>query len=487
MKWWLLIAIIAFLGLQLFLTDYLVDDAYIHLTFSRNIATGNGFSFNPGESEYGTSAPTWTLLLALFCKIFGASPVLTKLLSTLFGVLSIVSVYRLCQVIGLRGSLIGSVTLVWAVNVWLVRWSASGMESTMAVWFITLAVTTQIQKKSISGIWLSLAMLSRPESVMLLPVFMVDYFRECDWRKATVVLGLSLSLLVPWLIASKLIFGTIVPNTALVKSEVGLPALADFLYGTKRTILIIGSSHGIEVLICCIFAGLLISGRIPKKNSFDRKLVMLLIWAVFPTLFYLAKGVFVSSRYLLIGFPGLILATFYILNRIDRKGIGKITALLPRYIPVAIIVLHLFLTFRVTLPHAGSFEKSLNALARMAEIIRTETPNSSSVAVGDVGLIGFACDRYVVDLEGLVTREIIQYRVGHHLDSLIFSEGYFKVRQTDYILDKAKDSSRLKKLFGDRYKIIHIESIPGAMITNAKEKWYYTLYKILNDSKNPKG
>lgn len=475
-----------FLGLQIFLTDYLVDDAYIHLTFARNIAAGNGFAFNPGEPEYGTSAPIWTLLLALFCKIFGPAPVLTKILSTLFGVLSIIAFHRLCRIIGLRSSTIISVTLIWAVNVWLVRWSASGMESTMAVWLITLAITAQIQKKSISGLWLGLAMLTRPESVMLLPVFIIDYFRDSGWRKTTAMFSLSMLPLIPWLVASKLIFGTIVPNTALVKSDAGLPALADFLFSLKRTVLIVGSSHGIEVLIIGGLLFLVLFRKIQPQKISNRILVMLLLWAVFPTIFYLAKGVFVSSRYLLIGFPALILAAFYILDQTEDRYNGRVFVLLRRYLPIAIITLQLLLTFRVTMPHVLSFEKSLEALSKMASIIRTETPVSSSVAVGDVGLIGYACDRYVLDLEGLVTRDVIQYRVGHHLDSLIFSEKYFKVRQTDYILDKAQDSGRLKKLFGERYEIIHIETIPGAMITNAEEKWYYTLYKILDDSKNPK-
>jgi len=81
-----------FLALQLFLTDYLIDDSYIHLTFARNIAAGNGFSYHPGEPDYSTSALIWTLLLALFCKINGPDPILTKFLSTFFGLLSIVAV-----------------------------------------------------------------------------------------------------------------------------------------------------------------------------------------------------------------------------------------------------------------------------------------------------------------------------------------------------------------------------------------------------------
>lgn len=41
-----------------------LDDSWIHLQFARNIASGSGFSFNPGVPVAGSTAPLWTLVLA---------------------------------------------------------------------------------------------------------------------------------------------------------------------------------------------------------------------------------------------------------------------------------------------------------------------------------------------------------------------------------------------------------------------------------------
>lgn len=41
-----------------------LDDAYITYRYTRNILAGNGFVFNPGERELGTTTPLYTLLLA---------------------------------------------------------------------------------------------------------------------------------------------------------------------------------------------------------------------------------------------------------------------------------------------------------------------------------------------------------------------------------------------------------------------------------------
>lgn len=42
-----------------------LDDAWIHLQFARNIAQGYGFSYNPGQPTPGSTAPLWTILLAV--------------------------------------------------------------------------------------------------------------------------------------------------------------------------------------------------------------------------------------------------------------------------------------------------------------------------------------------------------------------------------------------------------------------------------------
>ena len=47
------------------------DDAYITFQFARNLATGGGFAFNPGDPVFGTTTPLFTLLLAATYALFG--------------------------------------------------------------------------------------------------------------------------------------------------------------------------------------------------------------------------------------------------------------------------------------------------------------------------------------------------------------------------------------------------------------------------------
>src|SRR5437762_9698678 len=47
-----------------------LDDPYIYFQFARNLATGHGFAFNPGELTPGATSPLWVLMLAA-CRALG--------------------------------------------------------------------------------------------------------------------------------------------------------------------------------------------------------------------------------------------------------------------------------------------------------------------------------------------------------------------------------------------------------------------------------
>ena len=54
--------------IYIFYTHYIAEDAFITFQFSRRIAEGMGFVYNPGQPIYGTTTPFFTLLLAVWMK-----------------------------------------------------------------------------------------------------------------------------------------------------------------------------------------------------------------------------------------------------------------------------------------------------------------------------------------------------------------------------------------------------------------------------------
>ena len=71
--WWILIILLAIIPFWLAYQirhHHAYDDAYITLTYARNIAQGRGFIYNGGEPYLGTTSPLLALLLGALGAIF---------------------------------------------------------------------------------------------------------------------------------------------------------------------------------------------------------------------------------------------------------------------------------------------------------------------------------------------------------------------------------------------------------------------------------
>ena len=53
------------------ISGFRLDDGWIHAQFARNLASGFGLSFNPGEPSAGSTSPLWTAMVAagMFCGL----------------------------------------------------------------------------------------------------------------------------------------------------------------------------------------------------------------------------------------------------------------------------------------------------------------------------------------------------------------------------------------------------------------------------------
>ncbi|PJF27525.1 MAG: hypothetical protein CUN53_03730, partial [Phototrophicales bacterium] len=86
------LGLIALVLLAVAFRDYVQDDVFITYVYSRNLADGVGFVFNPGEAVQGTTTPLWTLIMALVHRItpdvLHAGNLLSALLLGLTGLLA---------------------------------------------------------------------------------------------------------------------------------------------------------------------------------------------------------------------------------------------------------------------------------------------------------------------------------------------------------------------------------------------------------------
>jgi hypothetical protein len=157
-----------------------LDDSWIHLQFARNLASGQGLAYNPGELVTGSTAPLWTALVSLLFVLPGNVLVWVKLLGSALYLAAVAATYRLAGELGL-GKPLASVAagLVLATS-WMV-WSAlSGMEiplfTALSLWGMVLHLRERAApgRPPLAAGVLALACLARPEGLLLLLLSLGD-------------------------------------------------------------------------------------------------------------------------------------------------------------------------------------------------------------------------------------------------------------------------------------------------------------------------
>jgi hypothetical protein len=182
---WLVLALVSVCGPLMFLVgplqDFPMDDAYIHFQYARNLATLGRLDFNPGEFRgLGTTSLLWPLALAGGIKS-GISPELgARILGivSLFGAALCVFHLALPMFASLwptrarAGALLTAALLALSGNV--IWFTLSGMETTLflALGFLALVC---YQRGNWAGVGLAsgLAVTTRPEGLVLAPVFLL--------------------------------------------------------------------------------------------------------------------------------------------------------------------------------------------------------------------------------------------------------------------------------------------------------------------------
>jgi hypothetical protein len=154
-----------------------LDDSWIHLVYARNIAAGDFFAYNPHQPVAGSTAPLWTIVLAVGYLVSHSIFIMPKLFGILLNVGTGIVIFRLSEYLGLKefASCVLAVLVVTATR--LVWASVSGMEVSLYV-FLDSAAIYYYMRYSLSSSWkrflapvlAAAAATARPE-LFLLPFF----------------------------------------------------------------------------------------------------------------------------------------------------------------------------------------------------------------------------------------------------------------------------------------------------------------------------
>ncbi len=544
----LIVAFLVFGTVGFLLRGYVTDDTFIHLRYMENLLGRGEFSFNPGDPTYGATSPLWILGLALLVKL-GLEPVAAAwILGAVCGLILLLAADAVIDRMTFAPRWKFALMLLVVSDVWFLRWTFSGMETPLATAILVVLLLPLVSRRARGPMWhryltwgvgAGLAGMVRPEFLMMVPLALpwllwFEYFRAGGMEGRTgrhrarphgpILACLTGWLLVvlPWMAYAWHSFGRIIPETASAKSAgFSLNPVAWFPY-LYRSFGILAVSQGI------IWVGLvlLIILILRRHQYLDSDLVrdlgpedpamesesdrvgrgpwsiwgpvalvgIMVTWAAVLLGGLALRQVWVISRYVSPLGPVILLALSVVAEWL-MQGVAVTVAIRKtgRTIIMISVVATLLLNWWVfstqVLPHTRQFPVGVReCYLELGEWLRENTPENAVVAALDIGALGYASDRTVLDLMGLVSPQVME--LGHQLgfEEMVTSGAWLELkvpssgpgRTPDYFVDRSEGMPRWdgKILHGIRFELLDTCIISGLGLSEP-QPWTVALYRLV--------
>ena len=434
-----------------FLTGFVADDAYITFRYSRNLAEGLGFVYNPGEPVLGTSTPLFTLILALF-MLFKIPPVTAALGLSLFSSgLTAVILYRFA--LSLRFTLVAVVPAL-AYMLWprsLVG-DTCGMETAFFTLLVTAAFYYQHRRMEIYALGAAtLATVTRPEGgILLLLLFAYNLYLQRDRWLAYVMIPVG--LLGPWCLFAWSYFGSPVPNSVPAKLALYSRFGAGSPFDNLVYLMAWHNPFGWIIFLAAI-AGV---RWLNKKQNSGR---LETVWVLAMVCFFTFSNSRVFFWYVVPIYPiYLLLASATLPPVIDwLRGKTKVRFIRSHSPGKAVLLLVLAVVLGLgsyrPMMYYREYQVNLDSMHRQVGLyLHAHAEPEAVVAAEDIGYMGYYSGRYILDRDGLVSPEMHDYnRQGLYLDAILkFSPDWLVAAENSPISPFLTDSLFLQRFTKER-------------------------------------
>lgn len=435
------------------LWGFSLDDSWIHATVARNLSSGHGYSFNPGELTGGSTAPLYTLLLAALFAVFGPTVWAAKSIGIVSHIVASILVWRALGAalptgrwtnFALAAATAASPSLLWAAT--------SGMELSLYVLLLVIGLQCCLKGRYVLAIaaW-SMAVWVRPDGLLLAGLAVV-LLPGAPLRRVAAFLA----FLIPYACFNMAVGHSLLPTSVAAKahwSGVHLNHIFDFLRAQGGLWGLSTTFPGTSIHSPFLIVGAIIGGIV--GGSTCRFLL------AYVALFELALALVAADpgpqhRYVIPLLPTLaVLAAFgcsHLASRLRPRAMAG-----ARFLVGALILAPLPAALPRLAEAHGWNVQNINGMHRfLGETMREITNPGDTVAANDIGAIGFFSERRVVDLVGLVspsrtlTENLTRYRPRY---VIVFPNWYEHDAHTDPLssnifFEDADSTYRYWGLFG---------------------------------------
>ncbi len=433
------------------------DDSFFGYTYARNLADGNGFTFN-GAKVIGTTAPLPVLLYSGIARVLNTDNIVAVAEYTSISAIVLSSILLYFFVLDITGLKLAAFLsgLSYFINIFILL--IFGHESIVALFLILVALVLNAKKKHVPSYFvLGLSCLCRAESIFAMAyMFFKTLEDKPPNRKNIKIYAFSAVLfsipLLVWFSFSFVYFGQLFSNSFKFKilqlAFTNGHFLTDLFYVVR--LWIGGNNIGLMALYSTISVL-----TIAFLNIFKNKNYFILIMAlgVIPIVFYCAIKIafyhwflflFCLLQSILVGVSLKVIFELYAGEKIQTK--------VSKYLLCAILIAPFFYSNYKFLKQRGGQVSSVTEYQTIGEYLRDNTPPDASIGYIEVGQIGYYSRRKIIDLTGMVTKDVVE-----HLKLRDFNWTYEEYKP-DYILDNPSFTwlyEFAKSNIKSRYTLIH--------------------------------
>lgn len=416
---------------------YPLDDTYIHLTVAKNVALNGYWGVTENVFCSTSSSPIYTLVLSGMIALFGNSTVYPLLLNIVFGNLLLISLFGMCKQ-NTRMWLFLAVCMFSPVllHVQVLSGMEHVLHALLLVWFIILLRKVFYHQSAYNMLGYSMVCgvlcLTRYESMFI--VFAVSsalaFFVKHRGLAVITILASTVPV-VAFGLFSILNGGYFFPNSVLAKGNVQASAgllghLYSYMYGIGK-VLVVWPTLSIPAMVIAICVFALYRARSINFSQVQQLAIGLAISAVATLILHAALArlgwLYRYEAYLyVLLFVGIVTLMQSGLQLVYKRVVYGIVA-------VYLVCAGVRCADAQTTIYWGSkniYEQQM----QMAGFI-SKYYNTSSVALHDIGAVGYFANTKLIDLEGLGSTDILQLRKT--------SGGSFKARMEELLLAKQPD------------------------------------------------
>jgi len=402
----------------------MVDDAYITLRYSHNLVVGKGFVYNEGQHVLGTTAPLYALWVAMLLRVAPAVEpgYLIGTTNIFFFAAAGLTLIGICAELGIRARIF--VLMLFALFLRFVDNAILGLETPMFLLGMTGSLWL-LRRRRIWALSLLLGLLPfiRPEGLFwIAAVLIVVAFLRLRPRALHFVPGIGVLLV--WTIFLIVYYGSPIPQSIAAKSGWVVPHYNTF--GAAR----IGSAFaalslldvpgplrhetamrllGAVVLFLSLAFFIVGTLRLYRRKS---------ILFVFPVFFVLCLASYLIGKgrvdfswygiptgfaYLVATSAGLESAASAVMSETIRERLFRF--LVPG-VAVVLLVVSVYGWGRGRIPYLRSLRTSYE---KAGEYLERNARRNARVLTAEIGMIGFTADRFMLDMGGIVSPEVMRY------------------------------------------------------------------------------